>query len=62
MQGFPWPVARLPVALVPCEGGHEQSSDAAQITGLSSGGSSFSNLPEAKLALRCFFRSAMQLV
>lgn len=53
MQGFPWPVAGLPVALMPCEEGDEQSSDSAQITGLSSGGSSFRNLPEAQLALRC---------
>ena len=52
LQGFPWPVPGLPVALLPCEEGAEQSSDAGQRTGLASYGSSFRNLQEAQLALR----------
>lgn len=57
VQGFPWPLAGLPVALLPCEEGVEQSSDAAQRTMVANSGSSFRNRPEAELALRCGFVS-----
>lgn len=51
-QGLAWPNPDLPVALLPCEYGVESQSDAAGPPGSASRGSSYSNLPEAQLALR----------
>ncbi len=51
-QGLAWPNPNLPVALLPCEYGVESQSDAAGPPGSASRGSSYSNLPEAQLALR----------
>lgn len=53
LQGLAWPNQSVPVALLPCEAGVESLSDVAGAPGSGSRGSSYSNLPEAQLALRC---------
>ena len=53
MQGFPWPVPGLPVALIECEHGHEELADAALDTYTASkGAKTFRNAEEANMAIR----------
>lgn len=49
--GMPWPNLACPVAMVECEAGSEQTS--ATVTSASLAHSSYANLEEAKLAVRC---------
>lgn len=49
-----WPNPGVPVALLPCEDGAESLSDAAGPKGSAARGSSYSNMREAQLALRCY--------
>jgi len=58
--GMPWPNLACPVAMVECEAGSEQTS--ATVTSASLAHSSYANLEEAKLAVRCARETVCRLV